>query len=286
MQLNAIERKDILTKDEFKKNYLENNKPVIFKSFCESWPAKNLWTLEYFKEKYGSIEVPLYDEAFANSGGNYLAAQIKMKFSEYLDLIAAGPTTLRMFLFNIFKYAPELCNDFSYPDITDRFLKKYPFMFFGGQTAKVDAHYDLDLSHVFLTQFCGKKRIVLFSPDYSEYLYRHPLTVSTNVDIGNPNFERYPRLQEIQGFECIVDHGDTLFIPSGYWHYIYYTEGGFSLSLRSRPEKLTRRIHGVINIFTLTIVDRLLSKLFGGQRWYAMKETMAMRKAEKIKVEL
>ena len=282
LNLQNIPVRDKISRAEFQAEFLKPSRPVIMKDFGSQWPAREKWTLDYFKSRHADLMVPVYKEAFANTGASYTNTDNTMRFGDYLDLIASQPTHYRMFLFNIFKHIPDLCNDFDYPNIVDRYLKKYPFMFFGGATSWVDVHYDLDLSHVFLTQFHGKKRVILFGPEYSDYLYRHLLTVSCNIDIGNPDFTRYPRLSEAQGYESILDAGDTLFIPSGYWHYIYYIDGGFALSLRARPDSLARRLFSGVKIFNLTVLDHNISRLLGAKRWYTMKENMAVRKANKL----
>lgn len=282
LNLSPVEVRDQMTRTSFQEEFVKPNKPVVMKDYSANWPAREKWDFDYFKAKHPNVMVPVYKEAFANTGTSYTSTDNKMPFGDYLDLIASEPTQYRMFLYNIFKHIPGLCEDFDYPDIVDRYLTKYPFMFFGGATSWVDVHYDLDLSHVFLTQFTGRKRIVLFAPECSDYLYRHPLTVSCNIDIGNPDFDRYPRLHDIKGYECVVEAGDTLFIPSGYWHYIYYIDGGFSLSLRSRPDQLTRRLLSGLKIFNLTVVDNSITKLLGAERWYNMKEEMAIKKAKKL----
>ncbi len=282
LNLQPVEIRETMTRETLQNDFINPYKPVVMKNFSKNWTARNKWTLDYFKKNHGDLMVPVYKEAFANTGTSYTSTENKMRFSEYLDLIATGPTQYRMFLFNIFKHAPELCHDFDYPDLFDRYLKKHPFMFFGGETSFVDVHYDLDLSHVILTQFHGKKRIILFAPECSDYLYRHPLTVSCNVDIGNPDFERYPRLKEVKGYICDLEHGDTLFIPTGYWHYVYYSTGGFSLAVRSRPENLSQRMLSALKIFNLTILDHGMSTLLGAQKWYGMKEQMAVKKANKL----
>lgn len=281
LQLESVEVRENITKEEFQHEYVQNHKPVVLKNYSSKWPAKQKWNFNYFKAAYGHIEVPLYEEAFADSGKSYLDAQSKMKFKDYLDLIASQPTKKRMFLFNIFKHAPELCHDFDYPNLINGYLKKHPFMFFGGATSWVDAHMDLDNSHVFITQFQGEKKVILFDPKYSIPLYRHPLTVSTNVDIGNPDFKTYPLLKKVKGLECIINNGDTLFMPSGWWHYIYYTEGGFALSLRSQPQQLSRKIQGAVNIFKLICLDRMMTRLLGAPKWYGMKEKWAHKRAGK-----
>lgn len=193
LNLSPIEVRDQITRTNFQEEFVKPNKPVIMKDYSASWPAREKWTFDYFKARHPNVMVPVYKEAFANTGTSYTSTDNKMPFGEYLDLIASEPTQYRMFLYNIFKHIPDLCKDFNYPNIVDRYLTKYPFMFFGGATSWVDVHYDLDLSHVLLTQFAGRKRIVLFAPEYSDYLYRHPLTVSCNIDIGNPDFEQIGR---------------------------------------------------------------------------------------------
>ncbi len=281
LNLQPVEVCEHIDRKHFQEHYLKPNKPVVMKNFSADWAAKNKWSFDYFKARYPDLMVPVYGEAFADTGKSYTSTDDKMLFGDYLDLIANTPTQLRMFLFNIFKYIPDLCQDFIYPDIVDHYVKKHPFMFFGGATSKVDAHFDLDLSHVFLTQFYGKKKVILFGPEYSTHLYRHPLTVSCNVDLGNPDFNKYPKLLEARGYECEINNGETLFIPSGYWHYIYYVEGGFALSLRARTG-LPRLALAGIKMFNLLIVDYNMSRLLGAKRWYAMKEQMAIKRASAL----
>jgi ribosomal protein L16 Arg81 hydroxylase len=155
-------------------------------------------------------------------------------------------------------------------------------MFFGGATSKVDLHYDLDLPHIFITQFIGKKKIILFAPEYSKHLYRHPFTVSCNIDLEHPDFLRYPKLCQAEGYECEINNGETLFMPSGFWHYIYYEEGGFALSLRARPMSPTYLLRSGLKIFNLLCLDYGISRLLGAKRWYDIKEKMAVAKAESI----
>lgn len=282
LNLQPVERRESITKAEFQRDFVKLNKPVVLDNYSKNWPAREKWTLAYFKNRYPDLMVPIYKEAFATSGQSYTHTNDKMRFADYLDLIASEPTHLRMFLFNIFKHIPDLCHDFDYPNIVDHYIKRYPFMFFGGATSYVDIHYDLDLSHVFLTQFHGKKKVILFGPEYSDYLYRHPLTVSCNIDFSNPDFKRYPKLLEAKGYECEIDNGQTLFIPSGYWHYIYYEEGGFALSLRARPGSISRLLLALYKMFKLTILDYNISRILGAERWYAMKENMAVRRAKRL----
>ena len=280
IRLKPIEIEHEISKEYFKKNYLKANKPVILKDFSRNWDALDKWDYEYLKKGCGQVEVPLYDEAFANSDNDYLQESKKMKFGEYLNLIENKPTKLRMFLFNVIKYMPYLKNDFSFPDLGVKYIKSHPFLFVGGRDAYVDIHYDLDHSHVFLTQIKGKKKVILYSNEDSKNLYQHPFTVSCNIDFRDPDLNRYPKLKNLQGFTHTLEPGETIFIPSCWWHYIEYSTDGISLTLRAMPGGIMAKAKGLISIFKLKIIDHYVGKLLGSKKWYDIKEKWAHNRAQ------
>ena len=275
--MKPIDRRSSLTPQEFEKEYLKPSKPVILTDYADAWPAKEKWTMDFFKENYSHLDVPVFSKNFSKPGKKYMAAEHTMKFGDYLKLIDSEPTDLRLFLFNIFKHAPELKKDFSTPTIMKGFLMRFPLMFFGGAGSSVQLHFDIDMSHVFHTQFHGRKRVVLFSPNQSVNLYKHPFTVRTPVDVDNPDFEKYPKFREVVGYEDELKPGETLFMPSGYWHLMNYLTGGYAMSLRSN-ESILRKAHGLYNILFKVTFDKAMNRLLG-QKWNDMKEQMAIRRA-------
>ena len=277
MKLTPIEKRSGLTREEFESEYLEPLKPVVLTDMSKDWAATKKWTYEFFREKYGDIEVPLYNNDYNKPGKGYMSKAKSMSFGEYLDILEQGPTELRMFLFNLFKYAPELVEDYKIPEITDGFLDEYPFMFFGGEGSHVNLHYDIDRSHVFLTQFQTRKRLLLFHPDQSKKLYQLPFTVASAADLSNPDYEKFPALKEVEGFETVITHGETVFIPSCYWHYIEYTDSGFSMALRSN-DSLSNRMMGAFNIARHFLVDKGMNYLMG-DKWKSIKHDIARRRA-------
>ena len=98
------------------------------------------------------------------------------------------------------------------------------YLFFGGSEAKVLMHYDVDMTDFIHFQFEGDKRILLFAPDQSKALYKVPLSVHTiyEIDYDHPDYEKFPALKHAKGFDFVMNHGDALFIPRGYWHYNSY----------------------------------------------------------------
>lgn len=262
----------------FEEEYLKPQKPVILRGLLKRTKAYEEWDFNYFKKVAGDKIIGVYENRESDLDKTLKVPHRKMKFMDYLDLIASTPTDLRINLWNIFKECPDLMNDFSYPNINTKFLKEYPFMFFGGTGSIARMHQDIDMSNVFLTQFQGKRRVVLFSPDYSNLLYRYPCNVHTGVNVVKPDYKRFPGLQYVKGFECIIKHGDTLFMPGEYWHYIEYTEGGFGMSMRSLNPHINKRIKGLMNMTVRQGIDYVMRKSLGG-KWFKMKQNIADRRA-------
>ncbi len=273
MELNIDHPVDIrenIHPKEFREEYQLPQKPVILRGLWKEYPAVTKWTIDYFKRELGNIEVGVYDAANEKPDRSTKGAPRKMKFGDYLDAITTGPTDLRLFLFNIMKHKPELRKDFDYPPITSRYLKHLPFMFFGGKDSVVRMHQDMDFANVFLTQLHGQKKVVLFAPEYSRFLYRYPFNVHSSVDVEHPDFERYPALRFVEGQTCILEPGDTLFMPSGYWHYIRYLQGGYAINQRALSPHAAHWFRGFWNVAVLSNIDDLMRYMLGAN-WYHYK---------------
>ena len=276
MEFHPIERRSGLTRDEFIADFLVPRKPVIFTDLASDWPATQKWTFDWLRSNHGSIDVPLFDNNVHKTDAYFQVAKT-MKFGDYLTLIEEGPTNLRIFLFDIFKKVPSLNDDVRFPTIMDGFVTGYKFVFFGGQGAEVNLHYDMDCSHVFLTQFRTRKKVILFPPSQSRFLYQHPFTVMSHVHPLKPDYEKYPAAINAEGYETVLQHGETLFIPQLWWHYINYIDGGFSLSLRANDSVLTT-LRGAYNISRHAVVDKGMNALLGS-RWQNWKEEKAASRA-------
>lgn len=282
MKLQPVETISDISGTDFRENFLKTRRPVVLKGVAEKWDAYEKWKLPYFKQIAGHIDVPLYDNSKPTPTTRLNAPDCVMKFADYLDAIAAGPVQLRMFLFNIFDHIPTLCRDFVFPEhLMKGFLKKYPMLFFGGAGSIVYLHYDMDLSNVFLTQFHGKKRVILFDQKYSPHLYRLPFTVQSYVDVEDPDYEKFPAMKYLQGYETIMEHGDMLFMPAGTWHYMNYLEGGYALALRAFDPSLAVKARGIFNITVMRLFDDVMKKQFGSQ-WYNYKHRKANKYAEEV----
>ena len=281
--LSPIDRVDSISREDFVNNYLKPHKPLIIRKATESWPALQKWTFDYLKETVGDVVVPLYDSSKADPSKPINASAAEMKFGDYIDLIQKEPTDLRIFLFDPIKYAPKLLEDYRSPtDLLGGFLDKYPNMFFGGKGSITFLHYDIDLAHIFHTHFNGSKRVILFDNKWSERLYCIPFATYAleDYDIEHPDFDKFPALDGVEGQEAILEHGDTLFMPTGFWHWMKYLDGSFSISLRAWDKSWGVKAKSLYNLTVQRKFDDIMKKNFK-KRYMDWKEELAIERANK-----
>ncbi|HEV3221989.1 MAG TPA: cupin-like domain-containing protein [Puia sp.] len=280
MQLRLVERVEDISPEDFKKNYHDPLKPLVICGLAKKWPAYYKWNWDFFKAVVGNQEVGIYNNVKSDPYTPINTADGYMKFGDYIDMIRNGPSEWRIFLFNLFEHAPSIIQDISWPDKYSKgFVKKFPMMFTGGQGSVTHLHFDIDLSHIFHTQFMGKKRILLFPHEEQHKLYRKPWEVLSMVNfekyydsVNNKlDYERFPALKLAKGYELILGHGETLFMPAGYWHHMEYIDSGFAVSLRALQPGISGKIKGAWNLFGMRHLDTLMKKTAPGW-WYNYKK--------------
>ena len=285
MHLQPIDTVENITPEDFKNNYYNTGKPVIIKGLAKKWPAYKKWNWDYFIDVVGEQEVGVYDNVKSDSYTPINTADAYMKFGDYLRKIKAGPLNLRIFLFNIFQHAPSLVKDFSWPDeLMTGFVKKYPMLFTGGQGSVTHLHFDIDMSHILHTQFAGKKRVLLFPHEEQHKLYRKPwevLSLANFADYNNKfDYENFPAVKKAKGYEVVMGHGDTLYMPAGFWHHMEYIESGFAMSLRAMQSDLGGKVDGLWKLFGMRGIDTMMKKTFP-KWWYDRKKRKVYELAAK-----
>lgn len=277
MNLTAIPRVDRISKNDFITQYFKPQRPVVIKSFIEDWPAYTKWNLEYIKTIAGEKIVPLYDDRPVSHKDGFNEPHAKMKMADYIDLLKKEPTKFRIFLWNVLKEVPQLQHDFTYPDFGLKLMKGLPMLFFGGTNSYTFMHYDIDLANIFHFHFEGKKEIILFDQSQNKHLYKvpHALITHESIDFSNPDFEQWPALKNASGYKTNLEHGEVLYIPEGYWHYMKYITPGFSMSLRAiarNPKNIGKAFY---NILIMRYYDTFMRKM-QGQKWIDKKNEKAI----------
>jgi hypothetical protein len=288
MLLQPIEKIGTISDQQFKDQYYKPGIPVVLTDLAKKWPATTKWTWDYFKQIVGDKQVGIYNNIKSDAYTPINKADDYISFGEYIDMVRKGPAPWRIFLFNIFSHAPQLINDFSWPDnLMKGFVKRVPMLFVGGETSITHMHFDIDMSHILHTQFSGRKRVLLFPYEEQHKLYRKPFEVLSLADFSNyaagngtPDYEKFPALKLAKGYEVVLEHGDTLFMPAGYWHHMEYIDSGFAMSLRALQRNVPGIAKGLWNLVGMRNIDTLMKKT-APQWWYDFKKDKIYRAADK-----
>lgn len=282
LHLTEIERVKTISKEDFYTNYVKKQKPLVIEQLTHDWAAYSKWNLQYIKEIAGDKIVPLYDDRPVSYKDGFNEAHAKMKMADYIDLLLSKPTNYRIFLYNLLKEVPTLKNDFKFPDIGLKLVKQLPMLFFGGENSKVFMHFDIDYSNILHFHFHGVKRCVLFEPNQTKFLYKipHSLISREDIDFDNPDFEKFPALKKAKGLVCELKHGEMLYMPEGYWHYMKYVTPGFSMSLRAFPRSILNLSKAAYNVFIMRHYDNAMRKI-KGQKWIDYKNEKAIKNTRK-----
>lgn len=288
MQLQTVDRVDNISELDFQEHYYKPMKPLVINDLSKNWPAYHKWNWQFFKDTVGSKQVALYNNVKSDAYTPINTADDYKTFGEYVDMISQGPAGWRIFLFNIFDHAPQLAQDFTWPEhLMKGFVKRFPMLFVGGATSITHMHFDIDMSHIMHTQFLGRKKVLLFPHQEQHKLYRKPFEVLSLADFshydqnnGTPDYERFPALKLARGYELILDHGDTLFMPAGYWHHMEYIDSGFAMSLRALQSSVSGKLKGAWNLFGMRNIDTLMKKT-APKWWFDYKKEKIFQAAEK-----
>jgi hypothetical protein len=289
MQLQAVDRVETISGEEFRERYYSPMKPLVIRGLSHGWPAYEKWNWDFFQSLVGDVQVGVYNNVKSDAYTPINTADDYMKFGQYIDMVRKGPAEWRIFLFNIFEHAPQIVSDFEWPEhLMKGFVKRYPMLFVGGKGSITHMHFDIDLSHILHTQFVGRKRVLLFPFEEQHKLYRKPWEVLSFVnfekyfdkDMNKLELDKYPALKLARGYEVILEHGDTLFMPAGYWHHMEYLDSGFAMSLRAMQPSLSGKMKGVWNLLGMRYIDTLMKRT-APEWWFNRKKERTFRAAGK-----
>lgn len=211
-----------LGSERYVQEYVYPLKPAIITGALEHWPARHKWTFDFFQNQYGSL--PLELEGRQLSMAELIAAvrsSTPQSPAPYLRNypVKSLPAALQA---DIAPMPP--CTEpnwLDHPLLKVRASLTFPELYIGGEGAKFPVlHYDGLHTHAFLMQLQGVKEYVAFAPDQTPYMYVRDgnANISEIADLENCDPERFPLLNNATGVRFTLHPGETLFIPSGWWH--------------------------------------------------------------------
>lgn len=262
-------------------DHIARQTPVVIHDLASDWPALHNWSPERLSDRFGARLVRVCDATFGDPGPNYMKGVTTMSFAQFLRLTLREGRDLRLFLYNISRHTPELLNEVALPDLGPRWSRRFVHAFFGCRGSTTPLHYDIDMGCVLHTAITGRRRVRLFDPEQSRALGRHPFTVRSYADLDQPDCGTFPALAQVRGYEFLLHPGQTLFMPSGYWHEVHYADAGMGLSFRAMGPRLSQRLEGAFNLLALSPIDRLANQI-APDRWFDWKRRRATARAAAV----
>lgn len=235
-----IERIAPPARRHFERNFVRRSRPVIVDGLIDSWPAKS-WTIEFFRQHHASVPVvvEVWETPEDCTGTADYAANMRhvtMSLGEYIDIISSRGPSKQYYLVQvpILEKLPELKSHMRPLGYYSQLLKKLtiPELFWLGPPGTVTpCHFDF--AHNFLIQVVGRKTVTLFSPDQARQLYFPHNLKKWNfspVDVEKPDLEQFPLFRDARPVKCVLNPGDALFIPQGWWHHVRGLDATISLN--------------------------------------------------------
>jgi len=227
-----IPRRENLSYSEFAREYLYPHRPVILTDATEHWRAVGKWSPEFFKSEFGSRVITIDGrEIMVSDFFDLVVHSSEKRPAPYLMYIGDSNYFADVFpelvddIGQVPKYlSPNWLGDRYVPPILGRRLNRgpKPEFYFGGRGAGFPVlHWDNLYFHAFNSQIYGQKEWYLYAPDQTPFMYprKDRGNLSMIVDaLGDPDLERYPLFAKAVPHKCVVEPGEMLFLPGGWWH--------------------------------------------------------------------
>ena len=211
--------------------------PFLMRGLVQRWPLSR-FSPDILRERYSHVPVRARVGDYINTAFAPDRAMLDMCMGDYLDLVAVEQP-LPPYLGNLeLRELNSLCHWPTYFD------KMGPPRFWVGPAGTVTPlHCDYD-DNIF-AQVWGRKRIFLSPPHHDAFLYpseANAILFGSPFDPEAPDFERFPLARQACMIECIVEPGDMLYVPAGWYHQVRALT--FSLSSNRWARAVPLALHG------------------------------------------
>jgi len=189
--------------------------PFLMTGVVGRWPICTL-TRESLRERFGHVPVRARVGDYIGTAFAPDRAMQDMSMAEYLEL-AAQDHELPPYVGNL--ELRELNGMCHWPAYFDKMGP--PRFWLGPERCVTPLHCDFD-DNIF-AQLLGTKRIFLAPPHHDEFLYpkeANAMLFGSPFDPEAPDFDKFPLARQANVIELIVEPGDMLYVPAGWYHQV------------------------------------------------------------------
>jgi hypothetical protein len=214
--------------DAFDQEYAARGLPVVVQGVVDQWPAWNAWPAERINAVSGerSVKITQYE---GNSKNHTRAVQMRVR--DFIESVIERRPGSDILAWNgelVADTLPELAAEIRLPYLvrtrssdTVAFVagpREWPYRHVCNQF-----HYHPGL-HAFAAQVQGRKLFRLYGPAESAALYPprawEKIPFRSAIEVHQQDLSRFPRLADAVCYETILEPGEMLFIPAGWWHLV------------------------------------------------------------------
>jgi Cupin-like domain len=244
---HMIQCLDSPSKDEMYDKSNAYTEPIVIKGGVKKWKAISTWSIDTLRAKFGSLLIQVAwasDGVFRGDPVDGFANTRRIRFDRFIDVVAGRTISNRGGKYYLAQHSlspdgdmASLLQDIEEPDCFEKSLLQVTNLWLGSTGNISPLHFDR--SNNFLCQVSGTKRLILFDPNQSDRLYPFPETSRiphlAQIDIDNPDFDKFPKSKYAASIEATVNAGDMIFIPRYWWHQVYSVSTSISVNFWYKP---------------------------------------------------
>ncbi|KAL6756934.1 JmjC protein [Haematococcus lacustris] len=214
-----VDRRQGLTAQQFREQYEETNRPVVLSDGAADWPALRKWTPSFLQQAFREHAV--------------IAGSFDVTMATYLAYAATTWDEMPLYLFDkrFMEACPALGQDFQVPSVFTEDLMgvmgaqrpDFRWLIAGPARSGSSFHIDPNATSAWNAVVSGRKKWVLYPPSCPPPGV-HPspdgAEVAAPVSLMEWFINFYDAAQEgkVQPLECVVQAGEVMFVPRGWWH--------------------------------------------------------------------
>lgn len=236
-EASSVFRISGISEAEFLDGFYAPGRPAVLCELLDAWPALSKWTPAYLKERIGpaTIECQSGREADARFELDKDRHRQRMAFDAFIDRSLAGSgNDIYMTAYNSAANATALAPlnadlGFIGPLLDQKVPGEGGMIWIGPKGTFTPLHHDL--TNNLLVQVTGRKRVILAAPGETPKLSNstHVFSDIPDLTANDLDLSNHPRLRDVRLLDIILEPGEALYIPVGWWHQVNALD--FSVSI-------------------------------------------------------
>ena len=227
---SGIARRSGVSAAELHDVYVAHNVPVILTDVVTAWPGFGRWTPASLRDRFGDaeIDVTVGRESDPDYDRNAAKLTTRMTLRALVDRIEAGPSN------DVYLIArgraletgalSALIDEIAMPEgwLAMERARGSAQLWLGPEGTVTPLHHDT--SNILFCQVYGRKRWRLIAPHETAML-----------DLARSLYSRLDPetddLDEVRVHDFVLEPGEALFVPLGWWHHVRALDASISVAL-------------------------------------------------------